>query len=342
MSEPTKSKLLLALLVLFVTASSAVAVAAVKRWEANAIPVETIFEGNEKAGLPFEEPGRFMVDSKGNVALLDKKLSTVFKLDKNGKVLWRTNGTPSSPKRFKGLEDIYIDRKDQVWVLDLLSNAICIFSPEGKFLQSFKVERYPRSFVVTSTGEVVTNPGVGRHLLDVYSPAGVYLRSFGARFPYPDDTSDFEFNSGQMAAGPRGEIYFSFSYAPVIRAYSGRDQLLWEAKIPFDKPLAKPGIAMQQLPDGRIATTTQSQVASLDLGVDKAGRVLCLTAGTGAKAAFTQGSKRIDAFTPDGKHLGAVTLPVSASRMALHPSGLFLLGNQDVKSLTRFTLQTTG
>jgi hypothetical protein len=340
MSESTRSRLLLALLMSFVVASSAIAAAAVKQWEASAIPVDTIFEGDEKAGLPFEEPGRFMIDSKGNVLILDKKLGSVFKLDKKGKLVWRVQGTP---KRFKGLQDIYVDGKDQVWVLDFLSDAICTFSSDGKFLQSFKVARYPRKLAVTSTGEVVTNPGTGRHLLDVYSPTGTYLRSFGARFPYPNDTSsDFELNSGQMAAGRNGEIYFSFSYPPVIRSYGGKGQLLWETKIPFDKPISKPQMTVRQIGDGRIGSSFQYHVATLDLSLDRAGRILCLTAGTPVAIAFTKGSQRLDAFSPDGRHLGAVTLPVSASRMAMHPSGLFLLENQKVKVLTRFAFQTTG
>lgn len=341
MAKSSGSGALLVLLTLITIPTSAVAIAAVKKWNARAVAVETIFQGNQNTGLPFKDPGRFMVDSKGNTVILDKKLDSVFKLDRKGKLLWKIAGTPSTPKRFQGLQYLYIDSKDQVWILDFLSDTLCSFAPNGKFLRSFKVARYPRSFVVASTGEIITNPGTGSHLLDVYSPTGKYLRSFGRRFPYPNDTADFEFNSGNMAAGSKGEIYFSFNYPPVIRAYSSGGQVLWEARIPFDWPIARPQVSTVQLPGG-LTAAIQYQVASLDLSIGDTGQLLCLTAGTPEKIAFQRGTQRIDVFSRDGRHLGAVTLPVSASRMAFHPSGLFLLENHEVKTLTRFAFQPTG
>jgi hypothetical protein len=321
-------------------AATAVAAWAAKAWDASVVPVETVFEAGPDASLPFADPSRFMVDSKGNVLLLDAKASTLFKLDRKGKLLWSVRGAPE--KRFRSLVDLAIDGRDQVWALDLAGNSASLFSPAGKFLRSVALARFPRRFVLNKVGEMVVNPGTGPHLFDVYSPAGKYLRSFGERIKYADETSEFAFNTGSMAAGPGGEIYISFTYPPLVRAYGSAGKLLWQSEIPLGQQLVKPKVDIKQSAGSQLAATFDHQIGSLDLSVDAQGRILSLTSGNSLSIAMKDGSSRLDAFSRDGRYIGAVKLPVSAAQMAAHPSGLFLLEVGPIRSLTRFSLQTAG
>lgn len=301
-------------------------------------PIATVFEGVAGETLPFEAPQSFAIDSQGNVVLIDAQGNRLYKLDPKGKVLWNVAGTPG--KRFGILGDLFVDAKNQIWVLDGRNDAVVLFSADGKFVRSVPVQRHPRRFVINSAGEIVVNVGRGPKLFDVYSASGKLLRSFGERKKYPNETSDFELNTGSMAAGPRGELYIALNYPPVVQAYSAAGKLLWEAKVPFDPPLPKPKIEVQAVGDGRIAASFEYQVASLDLAVDRAGRVLCLVGGM-PRVLVRQGSSRIETFGPDGRGTGSVTLPVSAAGMAVHPQGLFLLeiDKNRVIALTRFALK---
>jgi len=290
----------------------------------------------------FQSPDRFAVDSQGNVVVLDRGLNKVTKLSPAAKVLWNAGGTPLVPKRFDLLEDVVIDTQDQVWVLNGGNNSLCIFAADGHFLRTIPLQRYPRRFVINSLGEIIANPAVGPHLFDVYSADGKYLRSFGKREKYANDTTESELNTGNLVAGPQGEVYISLVYPPVIRSYDSRGNLRWEVPIPFTPPLKKPDIKTQAESNGQISAVFDYQVASLDLSLDGQGRLLCLAAGLPATQVKI-GTSRMDVFSPKGQHLGSVKLPVAAMRMATHWRDLFLLraSSQDI-SLDRYSLGSAG
>jgi len=290
----------------------------------------------------FQSPDRFAVDSQGNVVVLDRGLNKVTKLSPAAKVLWSANGTPLNPKRFDLLEDVVVDDRDQVWVLNGGNNTLCVFAADGRFLRTIPLQRYPRRFVINRLGEIVANPAVGPHLFDVYSADGKYLRSFGKREKYANDTTESELNTGNLVAGPRGEVYISLVYPPVIRSYDARGNLQWEALIPFTPPLKKPNITTRAESNGQISAVFDYQVASLDLSLDGKGRLLCLAAGVPATL-VKMGTSRMDVFSPTGQHLGSVKLPVAAMRMAAHWRGLFLLrANSEDISLDRYSLGSAG
>jgi hypothetical protein len=306
-------------------------------------PVDSVFKRAVGHNSAFEGPDRFSLDSKGNLIVLDPKLSTVFKLDPKGKALWSARSAAPYIKRFDLLADIAVDSSDQVWVLDAGTKMICLFSPAGEVVRTFAVERQPRRFAVLRSGELVVNVGLGSSLFDVYSQDGKRLRSFGERERYASDTSDFELNTGNMAAGPHGEVYIALASPPVIRAYAaGTGKLLWQTDIPFFPPLKAPNIKTTSLGNGQIAASFEYQIASLDLAVDRQGRLLCLVGGM-QRGLARQGSTRMDLFSPRGLRLGSVTLPVAAARLGSHQQLLYLLAtsNTDV-ALRRFSFDLAG
>jgi PQQ-like domain len=306
-------------------------------------PLDAVFKRVAGRNFAFEAPDRFALDSKGNLIVLDPKLSTVFKLDPKGKVLWSARSAAPYVKRFDLLVDVGVDASDQVWVLDAGNKLLCLFTPAGQVVRTIAVDRPPRRFTVLSSGELVVNVGLSRTLFDVYSQEGKLLRSFGERERYASDTSDFELNTGNMAAGPHGEVYISLASPPVIRAYAAdTGKLLWQADIPFFPPLKAPDIKTTSLGNGQIAATFEYQVASLDLAVDRQGRLLCLVGGM-QRGLTRQGSNRLDLFSPHGQRLGSVTLPIAAARLGSHRQTLYLLAtrNADV-ALQRFSFDLAG
>jgi outer membrane protein assembly factor BamB len=306
-------------------------------------PLNSVFKGTAGSNFAFEWPDRFALDSKGNLIVLDPKQSTVFKLDPNGKVLWSTRSAPPYVKRFDLLEDVAVDASDQVWVLDAGHKLLCSFTPEGQVSGTVAFERTPRRFTVTSEGELVVNGGLSHSLFDVYSQEGKLLRSFGKRESYRTDTMDYELNTGNMAAGPHGEVYISLASPPVIRAYAAASgKLLWQADIPFFPPLKAPDIQTKSLPNGQVGANFDYQIASLDLAVDRQGRLLCLVGGMN-RALLREGSKRLDLYSAAGQRLGSVDLPVAAVRLASRRQSLFLLEDHNTDfSLTHFSFNVLG
>lgn len=306
-------------------------------------PLNSVFKGAVGTNFAFEWPDRFALDSKGNLIVLDPKQSTVFKLDPKGKVLWSTRSAPPYVKRFELLEDVAVDTSNQIWVLDAGHKLLCNFSPEGQMLGAVAIERTPRRFTIASTGELVVNGGLSPMLFDVYSKEGKLLRSFGKREPYRTDTMDYELNTGNMAAGPHGEVYISLASPPVIRAYSAASgKLLWQTDIPFFPPLKVPDIQTKSLPDGKVAVNFDYQIASLDLAVDREGRLLCLVGGMN-RVALREGSKRLDLYSTTGQRLGSVDLPVAAVRLASRLQDLYLLEDHNTDlALTHFSFNVSG
>lgn len=301
--------------------------------KARFLPLGTVLEPGSQQAPKLEQIERFAVDTRGNVVLCDKKLNRVFKLSPQGKTLWRADGAGAG-QRFGFLRDVAVDAQDRVWVVDLAKKSLVLFSPQGRFVRSVAVAQYPQRLVVNRSQELIVNPGRDSHLFDVYSPEGKYLRSFGRKLPYPSKAADFMFNTGGVAVDPRGDVYISFLYPPLVRAYGGNGKLLWESKIPFARALPQPDIQIQNAAGSPLSAAVQFHAASLDLTRDEAGRLFTLSAGVPWGNAAQSGSQRVDVFSNQGRHLGQLQLPAAATRMAYSAQTLFLL--EPSNSLHRF------
>lgn len=285
---------------------------------------------------PFSFPETFAVDRAGNIYVADSDRATIFKFDARGKLLWKLAGAPPGENRFRGIADLTVDAQDRVWILEGFRSVVHAFTPSGRYLRSIHLRHIVRRIAVNRRGEIIANSS-GPHLFDVYSPGGRYLRSFGRRREYARREADYELNTGHLAVGPNDEVYFSFFYPPRIRTYQGDGLLQWETAISFDRALPEPRIS-QTRQGGNIAISFNYYLASLDLDVDEAGRIYCLVAGRPRVIALTQGSDRVDIFSPGGERLGSLRLPARFHRLAVRQDYLYLLANRKPIRLERFSL----
>ncbi|RMG54698.1 MAG: hypothetical protein D6723_04530 [Acidobacteria bacterium] len=285
---------------------------------------------------PFSFPETFAVDRAGDIYVADSDLATVFKFDARGDFLWKLTGTPPGERRFRGIADLTVDDQDRVWVLEGLRSVVHAFTSSGRYLRSVHLRHIVRRIAVNRRGEIIANSS-GPHLFDVYSPGGRYLRSFGRRLVYASRAADYELNTGHLAVGPNDEVYFSFFYPPRIRAYQSDGILRWETAISFDRAFPEPRIS-QMKQDGNVAISFNYYLASLDLDVDEAGRIYCLVAGQPKIVALTQGSDRVDIFSPGGERLGSLRLPARFHRLAVRQGHMYLLANRKPMRLERFSL----
>jgi DNA-binding beta-propeller fold protein YncE len=118
-------------------------------------------------------------------------------------------------------EDLDVDAGGNLYIADRGSNAILVFSPEGKLLRSISFNS-PASLAVLPEGEVAVTGPRGDRLVTVFDAKGRLVREFGDPEPLSErmDLNRFASN-GRLASDPEGHLYYGYTFMPepLVRMY---------------------------------------------------------------------------------------------------------------------------
>jgi sugar lactone lactonase YvrE len=89
-------------------------------------------------GRPELDP-KLAVDGAGNFYVLGSFASQLFKFDRTGKFLDSLGGRGSEPGQFNAVHSLAIDPQGRIYVSD--SKGVQVFSPDGRYLDVFKVPK---------------------------------------------------------------------------------------------------------------------------------------------------------------------------------------------------------
>lgn len=282
---------------------------------------------------PFSFPETLVVGPNGSLYLLDTNLSTLFAIDSKTGSVNRICGADklSSPA------DLAIDRKGNLWVLSAFRSRILKLTLQCDVQKEIVSRSLPRRIATNSFGEVIVLNGAGANLFEIYGPDGNFLRGFGQRLDYKDQTTNSELSDGRIAPDRSGGFFFSFNYPPLIRHYGRRGNLIAEFKPESEVAIAPPNVSVRERGNSVTVTSTY-QILVLDMTIDSRGRLYVLLSGKYKIPALNEGTRKLSVFAGTGRVLKTTLLDYNFHRLAAGDRHLYLLRNRKPLRLDIYSL----
>ncbi|HKG58939.1 MAG TPA: hypothetical protein VKB05_04100 [Pyrinomonadaceae bacterium] len=275
------------------------------------------------ADAPFSFPETLVAGPQGSVYLLDTDLSTLFSIDTRTNKLNRICG----PEKLSSPSDLAVDGKGNLWVLSALRSRISKLNRQCDVQAEITSKSLPLKIATNTLGEIIILNGRGDNLFDVYGSDGKFLRGFGKRIDYKDETTNSELSDGHLAPDRAGGFYFSFNYPPLIRHYGRQGNLIGEFKPESDVEIGPPNVSARQVGKS-IAVRSTYQILVLDMTVDRQGRLYLLLSGKNKIPALTEGTRKLTILAGDGRVLKKAELEYNFHRLVAGNSRLYLLRNR--------------
>lgn len=198
-------------------------------------------EEDEAAGSYFASAGCMEMDANGNVYVSDLKADVIYKYDSTGKSMARF-GRPG-----QGPGDISLPMKikvkdDEIVVYEAGNMRLQYIDSKGKFKKSIRLFKSYMDLDILKDGQVIgallsVEPQQSDVLLEVLSPEGMHIRSFGAPLDFKYDRSIL--NSRTIFVDSQNEVWLLFTYLALIQRYSMQGRLLQESKLETEFSRAK-------------------------------------------------------------------------------------------------------
>ena len=240
--------------------------------------------------LSFYYPNDIVVDSAGNIYVLDSGNHRIQKFDPDGIYLETIGQEGEGPVEFMQPVALDIDREGHLVVLDPHRRRIHVITSDGtsdRFLENV-VESGIQSLRCHPFGGFVAPGNIVRPYregvpvqqikgLKMYDSDGVFLRSFVDCIDFGDSDSTVNNNWIRFDTGKDGAIYVTFVYQNRIEKYTSKGKLLWSAGRPLSYEVGyQPG---KSTTTGRMTTATVARNNPCSEGIsnDVEGRAWVLT-----------------------------------------------------------------
>jgi len=203
----------------------------------NAIELELKFffptKDMEEEEIYLWSPVRIVQDSSGNIYVSDQKRHAVMCFDSSGKFIRKIGQQGQGPGDFSTPGAIFVT-KDHLVVREIENSRFQYLDLEGKYLRSFKVFREYYCFIIDENDLVIGAPLLYsrnnvRNLIDVLSPEGKLLYSFGEPLIFKHDS--LILNRLKLGLNKKGELFVAFNLFPLVHKYSLKGELLAEYRI---------------------------------------------------------------------------------------------------------------
>jgi hypothetical protein len=272
---------------------------------------------------PFSFPERLVVGPKRDVYLLDTNLASLFAVDTQTGKANRMCGA----EKLSSPSDLAVDRKSNLWVLSAFRSRIWKLTQHCDVQTEIVSKQLPLRIATNSLGEVIVLKGAGENLFELYGSDGKFLRGFGQRLDYHDETTNAELSDGRIAPDASGGFFFSFNYPPLIRHYGRQGNLISEFKPESDVVIAPPNVSVRKLGKS-IAVSSTYQILVLDLAVDGQGRLYLLLSGKNKIPALNEGTRKLVVLAGNGRVLRRAELEYNFHCLASGNRRLYLLRNR--------------
>ncbi|HSE17178.1 MAG TPA: hypothetical protein VLB46_08990 [Pyrinomonadaceae bacterium] len=286
------------------------------------------------AEVPFSFPESLVAGPQGSVYLLDTDLATLFSVETRTNKLNRICG----PEKLSSPSDLAVDAKGNLWVLSAFRSRISKLNRQCDTQTEIISKSLPLKIATNSFGEIIVLNGSGDNLFEIYTADGKFLRGFGKRLDYKDETTNSELSDGHIAPDRTGGFYFSFNYPPLIRHYGRRGNLIGEFKPESDVEIGPPNVSVRKVGKST-AVRSIYQILVLDLTVDRQGRLYLLLSGKNKIPALTEGTRKLAVMAGDGRVLKKAELEYNFHRLVAGDSQLFLLRNRKPIRLDTYAMR---
>jgi len=130
------------------------------------------------------------VDSRGNIYVLDGKMTRIVKFDRDGKFILRFGKKGQGPGEFGFPESMVLDSDRNIYVLS--SGKVLVFDENGKYLQSFPYNFYGIDITLDNEENLIVLGPRDDGIFHVYDRKGNYLYSYGSGFKVPGEFAKFK------------------------------------------------------------------------------------------------------------------------------------------------------
>jgi hypothetical protein len=275
------------------------------------------------ADAPFSFPERLVAGPHGEVYLLDTDLSSLFSINTRTNKLDRICGS----EKLSSPADLAVDPKGNVWVLSVSRSRISKLGSQCEVQTEITSRSLPLKIATNSIGEIIVLNGGGDNLFEVYASDGKFLRGFGKRIDYKDETTNGELSDGHIAPDRMGGFYFSFNYPPLIRHYNRQGNLIGEFKPESDVEISPPNVSVRKVGNSTAVRSTY-QILVLDIAIDRQGHLYLLLSGKKKVPALTEGTRKLVVLSGDGRVLKKAELEYNFHRLVAGNSRIYLLRNR--------------
>lgn len=285
------------------------------------------------ADAPFSFPESLVAGLNGEVYLLDTDLSTLFSVNPRTHKLDRICGS----EKLSSPSDLAVDPKGNLWVLSAFRSKVSKLNRQCDVQTEITSKSLPLRIATNSFGEIILLNGSGDNLFEVHGSDGKFLRGFGKRLDYKDETTNSELSDGHIVADRTGGFFFSFNYPPLIRHYNRQGNLVGEFKPESDVEIGPPNVSVRKVGKSTAVRSTY-QILVLDMTVDRQGRLYLLLSGKNKVPALTEGTRKLAVLSGDGRVLRKVDLEYNFHRLVAGNSRLYLLRNRKPIRLDTYSM----
>ena len=191
--------------------------------------------------LAFNAPYDIVVDSTGNMYVLDLGNNRIQKLGPDGKFLRTIGRAGQGPGELQSAFSLDIDRQDLLYVSEARNLRLQIFDTSGKSLRQiklktfgiYKIRRLPSGLIAKGGGlsraDVMNKPKKLPPILEFIDLDGKVKKAFGEATDYKDALVNSTANNFELDADGDGSIVLSFWYQNRIDKYTADGAPLWRA-----------------------------------------------------------------------------------------------------------------
>jgi len=186
--------------------------------------------GNTSSSVRMYNPMDVVVDSQGNIFVVEYGYHRIKKYSSSGSLLKTIGGYGTSNGRFRYPWKIDIDAGDNIYISDLYNHRVQKLDANGKWLKNFTGIMYPYSVAVDSSGNVYA----GSSYIRKWDSSGTYI-------------TQWRNNGSQGLSAYNGSIYATDSTYKKIYKYSdtGSLQASWSTSNnaqPYDVEVNSNGV----------------------------------------------------------------------------------------------------
>jgi hypothetical protein len=198
-------------------------------------------EEDEAAGNYFSSPVCVEMDAKGNFYIADQKTNVIYKFDSTGKYIDRYGKPGQGPGDISLPLNVKV-ADDEIIVHEAGNMRLQYIGMDGIYKKSIRLFKSYMDLDLLKDGRVVgANLSVesqqSNTLIDVLSPEGRRIRSFGTPIDFKYDRSVL--NNRRIFIDSQNEVLQLFTYLAIIQRYSLQGELLQESKMETEYSAAK-------------------------------------------------------------------------------------------------------
>lgn len=191
----------------------------------------------------FYQHGDIILDTDGNLYVLDAGNYRIQKFDSNGKYLSTFGRKGQGPSEFNIPNGLQIDAEGNLYVCNVIGSRLCwihVLSPDGKEIRRFKLPPLSDIFWMTHSGKIITialekiDENTSKlqkrtSLMYMMDNNGSIIREFGEVITIKQDRKEYSPNDFSLDVDSHDNICLAFKNQNRIEKYDSEGKLIWRA-----------------------------------------------------------------------------------------------------------------